>query len=142
MSLSFCGLKTIQIYFFFFKIDLSLAFDHVCYKLLYGFSSLCCKNVTLNMFAIIFFYQIINFNVMFAFWSLFYSKSVINFHQREIAIVLFFLSLFSFSCHFIWWTKFLFLSLFRLSTHWQMSTIKPRNHWKLFILLKLIPINW
>ena len=177
MSLSFCGLKTIQIYFFFFKIDLSLAFDHVCYKLLYGFPSLGCKNVTLNMFAIIyiyiyiyiekqthtqgrgkwgltqrhattplkpwlFFYLIINFNVMFSFWSLFYSKSVIYFHQREIAIVLFFLSLFSFSCHFIWWTKFLFLSLFRLSTHWQMSTIKPRNHWKLFILLKLIPINW
>ena len=81
-----------NIFFFFFKIDLSLAFDHICYKLLYGFHSLGCKNDALNMFAIIFFYLIINFNVIFVFWSLFYSKSVINFHQREIAIVLFFLS--------------------------------------------------
>ena len=91
MSLSFHCLKIIQIYFFLFKIDLSLAFDHVCYKLLYVFPSLGCKNVTLNMFAIIFFYLIINFNVMFSFWSLFYSKSVIYFHQREIAIVLFYM---------------------------------------------------
>ena len=52
MNLSFHGLKTIQIYFFLFKIDLSLAFDHVCYRLLYGFPSLGCKNVNLNMFAI------------------------------------------------------------------------------------------
>ena len=84
--------KYSNIFFFFFKIDLSLAFDHICYKLLYGFHSLGCKNDALNMFAIIFFYLIINFNVIFVFWSLFYSKSVINFHQREIAIVLFFLS--------------------------------------------------
>ena len=45
-------LKYIYIYLFFFKIDLSWAFDHVYYKLFYG-------------------------------------KSVIHFHQREIAIVLF-----------------------------------------------------
>ena len=56
MSLNFHALKTIQIYFFFFKIDLSLAIDHVCYKLLYGFPSLGCKDVTLNMFAIIYTY--------------------------------------------------------------------------------------
>ena len=40
--------------FFFFKIDLSWAFDHVCYKLLYDWSSLDYRNVTLNMFAIMF----------------------------------------------------------------------------------------
>ena len=39
------------IFFFFFKFDLSWAFDHVCYKLFYGCPSLDCKNVTLNMFA-------------------------------------------------------------------------------------------
>ena len=82
------ALKLFKYFFFFFKIDLSLAFDHVCYRLLYGYPSLGCKNVTLNMFAIIFFYLIINFNVMFSFSYLFYSKSVIYFHQREIAIVL------------------------------------------------------
>ena len=50
--LSFHGLKTIKIYFFFFfKIDLSWAFDHVCYKMFYDYPSLDCKNVTLNMFA-------------------------------------------------------------------------------------------
>ena len=61
--------------------------------------SLDCRSVALNMFAIMFFCLIINFNVMFLFWSLFYSKSIIHFHQREIAIA-------SFSCRFIWWTKF------------------------------------
>ena len=83
--------------FFFFKIDLSCAFDYVCCKLLYGCPSLDYSSVTFNMFAVMFFSLKINFNVMF----LFYSKSVIHFHQREIAIV-------SFSCRFIWWTKFHF----------------------------------
>ena len=100
MSLCFHSLKTIHIQCCFFKIDLSWVFDHVCCKLLYGCPSLDCRSVALNMFAIMFFCLIINFNVMFLFWSLFYSKSIIHFHQREIAIL-------SFSRRFIWWTKFL-----------------------------------
>ena len=44
----------IYIYIFFFKIDLSWAFDHVCYKLFYGCLSLDCRNDTLNMFAIMY----------------------------------------------------------------------------------------
>ena len=44
-------LKLINIYFLFFKIYLSWAFDHVCYKFFYGCHSLGCRNVTLNMFA-------------------------------------------------------------------------------------------
>ena len=43
--------------------------------------------------------------MMFLFWSSFYSKNVIHFHQREIAIV-------SFSYCFIWWTKFHFYLYF------------------------------
>ena len=66
MSLRIHGLKTIQICFFFFKIDLNWAFDHVCYKLLYGCPSLDCRDVTFNMFAIMFFCLIIIFNVMFS----------------------------------------------------------------------------
>ena len=91
--LSFHSLKTIHIYFCFFKIDLSWSFDYVCCKLLYGCPSLDYRSVTLNMFAIMFFSLKINFNVMFFFWSLFYSKSVIHFYQIEITIYcLFFLS--------------------------------------------------
>ena len=99
------SLKNIHIYFFFFKIDLSWQFDYVCCKLLYGCPSLDYRSVTLNMFAIMFFCLIISFNVMFLFWSSFYSKNVIHFHQREIAIV-------SFSYCFIWWTKFHFYLYF------------------------------
>ena len=80
--------QTIQIYFFFFIIDLNWAFDHVFYKLLYGCHSLDCRNVALNMFAMMFFCLIINFNVIFLLWSLFYSKRVIHFCQREIYFVL------------------------------------------------------
>ena len=47
-------LKYIYIYIYIFKIDLSWAFDHVCYKLFYGCLSLDCRNDTLNMFAIMY----------------------------------------------------------------------------------------
>ena len=59
------------------------AFDHVCYKLLYDCPLLDCRNITLNMFAIMFFCLIINFNMMFSFWSLFYGKSVIGFYSKR-----------------------------------------------------------
>ena len=59
------------------------AFDHVCYKLLYDCPLLEYMNITLNMFAIMVFCLIINFNMMFSFWSLFYNKSVIRFYSKR-----------------------------------------------------------
>ena len=59
------------------------AFDHVCYKLLYDCPLLEYMNITLNIIAIMFFCLIINFNMMFSFWSSFYNKSVIRFYSKR-----------------------------------------------------------
>ena len=100
MSLSFHGLKTIQICLFFFKIDLNWAFDRVCYKLLYDFPSLDCRNVTFNMFAIMFFCLIINFNVMFSVFGIYFIVSVLFIFIKDKSL------LFSFFYRFICWPKF------------------------------------
>ena len=133
--LSFHGLKTIKIYIYIFSFLKLIWVGHLITFIINCFMVALLWTVKMLLSICLLQCMIINFNVMFLFWSLFYSKSFIHFHQREIAIVLFFqLSYMP--------NQISFLSLFHLSIPRWMSMIKTHNHWRLFNLLKVILINW